>query len=37
MVEATTVTKKGSQDIVFKSTDHEKARASVCLTAQTDD
>ena len=37
MVGATTVTKKGSQDVVFKSTGHEKARASVCLTAQTDD
>ena len=31
MVGATTVTKKGSQDVVFKSTGHEKARASVCL------
>ena len=36
MVGKATVTKKGSQDVVFKLTGHEKARVSVCLTAQAD-
>ena len=36
MVGTTTVNKKESQDVVFKSTAHEKAHVSVCLTAQAD-
>ena len=36
MVGKTTVNKKGSQDVVLKSTGHEKARVFVCLTAQDD-
>ena len=36
MVGTRTVTKKGSQDDVFKSTGHEKARASVRLTGPAD-
>ena len=37
MVGVRTVIKKGSQDVIFKSTGHEKARASVCLTPQAVD
>ena len=36
MVGTTTVSKVGRQDVVLKSTGHEKARVSVCLTARTD-
>ena len=36
MVGTTTVSKVGSQDVVLKSTGHEKARVSVCLTARAD-
>ena len=36
LVGTTTVTKVGSQDVVLKSTGHEKARVSVCLTARAD-
>ena len=36
MVGTTTVTKKESPDVVFKSTAHEKAHVSVYLTAQAD-
>ena len=36
MVGSTTVSKVGSQDVVLKSTGHEKARVSVCLTARAD-
>ena len=36
MVGMTTVTKKGSQDVASKSTGHEKARVSMCLTALAD-
>ena len=36
MVVTTTVSKVGSQDVVLKSTGHEKARVSVCLTARAD-
>ena len=37
MVGVRTVIKKGSQDVIFKSTGHEKARASVCLIPQVAD
>ena len=36
MVGTKTVSKVGSQDVVLKSTGHEKARVSVCLTARAD-
>ena len=36
MVGTTTVTTKGNRDVVLKSTGHEKARVSVCLTARAD-
>ena len=36
MVGTTTVSNVGSQDVVLKSTGHEKVRVSVCLTARTD-
>ena len=36
IVGTTTVPKVGSQDVVLKSTGHEKARVSVCLTARAD-
>ena len=36
MIGTTTVSKVGSQDVVLKSTGHEKARVLVCLTARAD-
>ena len=36
MVGTTTVTRKGSSEVVLKSIGHEKARVSVCLTAKAD-
>ena len=36
MVGTTTITKQGCKDVVLKSTGHEKARVSVCLTGRAD-